>query len=343
MAISGCFRGMQVTPPPDLPFHQFAEGLARFGLDASCARDLGRSQNFVYTVSRQGNEYIARISTGRHRTKPEIEAELAWVLLLAQKGMPVCEPMRSINSQWCEEMMVDGVSFLISVFMSAPGRKPERTEITAAFAYRMGKLIGRMHSISRWATLSGVSFRRNDWRNSRLLTGDMTATDAPVGECFRMAVQTLIDRIAACPIAPTTFGLIHGDLNSGNCHVDGDQLWLFDFDNCEYGYFLQDLSVMLYDTIYSKHVKYLSLDDLNTKVWDLWGHLMAGYRSEGLLLKFQAEELRASFLLREAVIYIHLHRIFPAAQLAMDNYLDEMRAHVEKMSHPLDFDRLARV
>ncbi len=322
---------------------EFAQLLAQFGLDAFLAREIGRSQNFVYEVPRHGTEYIARISAARHRTRTQIEAELSWMRVLAQRGIAVCPPLLSVRSQWCEEKFVNDTSFVLSVFTKAPGRKPERADVTATLAYRIGELIGQMHSAAAWATSSGQSFARDDWRSSRLLTHDMANTSAPVGEQFRDAVCELNDAIAAIPVEPFTFGLIHGDVNSGNCHLDSGRLWIFDFDNCEYGYFLQDIVVMLYDTLYSKFVKHVPPDAMTATVLNLWCQLVAGYRTTGPSLKLHAEHLRRFFLLREAIIYVHYHRIFPAAQMAADGYVAGMKAHVEKMSHPLDFDRLADV
>lgn len=316
--------------------------LTEFGF-APSARLIGRSQNFVYLASLQGKDSIARVSFGRHRTRGQIEAELAWIRLLAQRGVAVSRPLLSSCAEWCAERTVNGSVYILSAFEKAPGQKPERSELTETFARMAGELVGQMHSAALSATSSNLLFSRDNWRSSRLITHDLATTTAPIGEPFWKAIHTLVSEIAALPIEPTTFGLIHGDINSGNCHLDADRLWIFDFDNCEYGYFLQDLTVMLYDTFYSKFVKHLPPEALIEQVFRLWRSFLVGRLSTGPCFTFRAGDLRRFFLLREATIYLHYYRIFPAAQLAADNYLNEMRTHVETMQHPLDFERLANI
>jgi Ser/Thr protein kinase RdoA (MazF antagonist) len=205
---------------------------------------------------------------------------------------------------------------------------------------RIGELIGQMHLAAIAATETERRFARGDWRASRLLTHDLAATAAPALAEFRSSVTVLIEEIAATPPHVFNFGLIHADVNSGNCHLDGDRLWLFDFDNCEYGYFLQDLAVMLYDTLYSKWVKHVSPDQLTDFVRTLWHALLSGYREAGPALAIDPDALRRFFLLREAVIYIHYHRLFPASQLAADAYVTGMKRNVETRTHALDFESL---
>jgi Ser/Thr protein kinase RdoA (MazF antagonist) len=202
-------------------------------------------------------------------------------------------------------------------------------------------LIGDMHTSAMTATKQGFRVQRADWKMSRLLTNDMETTLAPLTAPFRQGVGSLVSDIGRLPTTATNYGLIHSDVNAGNCHIDGEQLRIFDFDNCEYGYFLQDLATFLYDTLYSKTVKHVPAAELTSAVGTLWNATLEGYFQSGPALDFSADELCRFFLLREAILYTHYHRILPSESWS-DPFLAEMRRHVETRSHPLDFEQMAK-
>jgi len=294
-------------------------------------------------MNRDGQPHIARISVARYLTQAQMEAELAWLGLLAGRGLTVSSPVLSLRPRLYEHRRIDRIDYFLSVFTKAPGRKPERADLTKTFAHRLGELIGKLHATAAWANASGMSFARENWKESRLLTHDLVTTSAPIGSRFRDSMHELVGRIDALAVTPTTFGLIHGDVNSGNCHIENEQVWLFDFDNCEHGYFVQDLAVMLYDTLYSAFVKHVPAETLVATILNLWQPLVTGYRVSGPRLTLGADDLRNRFLLREAALYIHYHRVFPAARLVKDDYVTGMRTRVASLSHSLDFAALADV
>ena len=326
--------------PAGLDEAHFAELLWTFDIDVISAKLVGASQNFVYSADRHGVPCIARISALRYRKREEIEAELEWIAFLNGNGVPVCPAFTSKHGHRCEQLLICGKEYLLAVFERANGRHPVRTDLSTAFCFKIGRLIGKMHASAVTAAAQGFRFQRPDWKISRLLTNDMETTRAPLTEAFRLGVRSLVSDIGRLPATATNYGLIHSDVNVGNCHIDGEELRIFDFDNCEYGYFLQDLVTLLYDTLYSKIVKHVPVTELTSAVGTLWDATLEGYFQSGPSLTFSAEELCRFFLLREAIIYVHYHRILPSASWS-DPFLAEMRRHVEMRSHPLDFEQLA--
>jgi len=318
---------------------QFSTLLDTFGIDANSAVFVGASQNFVYRVNHLGAWRIARVSIMRHRTPAEIAGELEWIEFLSERGIPVCVPQSSASGAKYQEMIIEGRSYLLTVFDEAAGRKPERDDLSVDFYRGVGELIGRMHAAAIEANSTGFKVCRGDWASSRLLTTDMIETKAPIGDQFRNGVSRLIHEISGIPTTSNNYGIIHGDINTGNIHIHHGGIRIFDFDNAEYGYFLHDLAVLLYDSIYSKVVSHVAPQALTSTIKTFWDATLNGYYRINPTLCFSAKDLSNFFLLREAIIYVHYHRIIPPDRWADPN-LSKMRRHVEERDHPLDFARL---
>jgi Ser/Thr protein kinase RdoA (MazF antagonist) len=243
---------------------------------------------------------------------------------LSEKGISVCVPQSSASGAKCEEMTIDGRSYLLAVFEEAAGRKAVRDDLSVDFCLRVGELIGRMHSAAIEANTTGFKVHRSDWSSSRLLTKDMIETTAPIGDKFRSSISNLMQEISSIPATSDNYGMLHGDVNTGNLHIQDDRIQIFDFDNAEYGYFLQDLAVMLYDSIYSKVVRQVAPETLTSTIKIFWDAMLEGYHRFNPKLFFSAKELSDFFLLREAIVYVHYHRVLSPDRWS-DPYLLNMR------------------
>lgn len=328
--------------PDGLDERGFGELLYLFELDSKSITLIRVSQNYVYTAETQEGRRIVRISAGRHRSYEEIDSELKWVFWLGNQGVNVALPVKSRNSRFCEQLDYKGISYLMAVFHHVPGRKPDHNDLTESFCRSVGEIIGRMHRA--WTEADGFHMKRNGWRESRLLNEDLLTSTAPISELFVSSLQQMQEEVDSVVKNEHNYGLIHGDVNAGNIHVDDGRLWIFDFDNCEFGYFVQDLATFLYDSLYSKLVNRTAPESLTDAVRLRWNALMRGYREHGPLKEVSANTLRCFLLIREAIIYIHYHRILSERTLLEDSdFLNAMKRNVEGKTHRLDFERIASV
>ena len=55
--------------------------------------------------------------------------------------------------------------------------------------------------------------------------------------------SSYIDRINSIGIDGDKFGIIHADMHLGNVHFRGEELTIFDFDHCAYGWRAYDLAI----------------------------------------------------------------------------------------------------
>ena len=328
--------------PDELDEHALAEAVSLFGLDANSVRLIGFSQNYVYTAQGPQGKRIVRISTGRHQSYKQIESELKWICWLGERGVKVALPVRSRNSRFCEQLDYRATSYLVTVFHHVPGRKPDHKDVSESFCERVGQIIGQMQRA--WTEANGLHIDRNGWRESRLLNEDLVTSIAPISQGFRSSLQQLQDEVDSAVKDEQNYGLIHGDVNIGNIHIDHDRLWIFDFDNCEFGYFIQDLATFLYDGIYCKLVNRTPADSLTEAVRIRWNGLIRGYREYGPLKEISSNTLRCFFLIRHAIIYVHYYRILSEEVLLKEREaLDRMKQDVEKRSHRLDFDKIVSI
>ncbi len=303
---------------------------------------LRSSQNHVYLVRHGGKQSVLRVSKGRHRTREEVEMELAFVAFLAARGMNVCKPVPALDGGLCAELAIDGASHVVTCFEHAPGRKITPEDIAPPIYEKLGGVLARLHTHAQGLPPGHAALARAPWHESRLLRADMAGMEGRLSARFRASVADLIHRLRAVPVSPATYGLVHADACLGNCFLHGDRLWIFDFDNCEQGHFVQDFATILYDSIYCRVLGKFADAGLNDRIAPLWAGLWSGYSEAGPLAVMDAQQLKRFFLLREAIIYGHYLRTLDVASLdeSFKAGLEVMRTNVENQEHQVDFDRL---
>ncbi|WP_038164058.1 phosphotransferase [Verrucomicrobium sp. BvORR106] len=311
-----------------------------YGIPVDGLQHLGSSQNHVYRARHpSGADCVVRISEGRHRTKAEVEAELEWVSHLSSMGLRVCPPLLTEEGVTCVEGSINGQTCLVTCFEQAPGEKVKAADLGPDLYRKLGALVGQLHAGVATFETSGAEWKRPHWHQSRLICQDLAALEGQVSDAFRSSVADLVDSLRSWPVDSSTYGPVHGDVSLGNCHLHEGELWLFDFDNAEHGYFAQDLATVLYDSVYCKVLNKFADPGLTDRMLPLWQAVWDGYQETGLVKELDAEQMRKFFLLREAVIYIHYHRVLDVKTVSesFKTGLEVMRENVERQEHQVEF------
>lgn len=254
-----------------------------YGLTAGDLEFLRSSQNHVYLGRRGGEKIILRVSKGRHRTQSDVEAELAWVDFLATRGVNVCKPVPTLNGEACLSLCLEGESYVVTCFEHAPGRKITPQDIAPPIYEKLGGVLAQMHTHTLDLPADHVAQGRGHWRESRSLREDVAGSPGCLSSEFCASVVDLIDKLRALPTDPKNYGLIHADACLGNCFLDGEKLWIFDFDNSEKGHLVQDFATILYDSIYCRVLNKFADAGLNDRMAPLWTGLWKGYSKAGPL------------------------------------------------------------
>lgn len=217
---------------------------AAYEADAKGVALLGDVENLVWKL--EGREpFILRLTHPSHRDRQALAAELAWLEQLHAAGLSVCLPRRSLAGE-----LVQPVEFLDQTFYSCAFDWIEgvplkrRVEWDASIIESLGELVAGLHNQAHALAPEQLSVRP-DWRAGdhlahpeRLLGADEAWLLNALSDCRR--------ELEALPQGPEHYGLIHGDIHSGNFLIRQGQPVLFDFDDAHRGWYVQDLLVILY-------------------------------------------------------------------------------------------------
>jgi Ser/Thr protein kinase RdoA (MazF antagonist) len=219
------------------------------GLEASALTFLRYSQNFVFGYRDGAVERILRITSNEHRSRSEIVAELEWIGHLRKSDASVCGPVGGadeIITVHCGDRTFHGV-----VFEKAPGRAVECRDLSEALYRAHGRTLGTFHRAAAGFPSAWPASRRN-WDEERYFGRDISVyLPEEHQEALRNTFARLRARVNSAPRTGRTFGPVHFDLGYSNFFVDGDQLTVFDFDNCTASYFLGDIAAALYGSIFT--------------------------------------------------------------------------------------------
>lgn len=214
----------------------------------------GGTFSHVYAFSRQGSEYVLRI------TPPNDEIDdaamrgiVSWVHYLAAQGASVSAPLPSVHGDLVEHVDSSDVCYLVAAFERAQGILGEELPFelwSDALLERLGHVAGRMHALAKTYCPAEPSLRRPEWTevgNCFKPTGVPALPPAVVVEKHEAALR----QVLALPHDSESYGLIHTDLHSANYYVDPDHdtITVFDFDDCSYGWYAMDIAMSLFDLV----------------------------------------------------------------------------------------------
>jgi Ser/Thr protein kinase RdoA (MazF antagonist) len=204
------------------------------------------------------NQYLLRLHWPGYQSDEAIDSELTWLAALSDAGLPVPQPIATIEGNRSVEISVPGVpeARRCSLLRWVKGRMA--TNFVRPWHLKaIGRLIARLHNhASRWNPPSGFVRRHYD-RNG--LWGDDTGTSYTAEEVwpnvprqYFKAFQEVITRVEQVMKGwgkgRSVYGLIHADLGTkANVLFYGREARAIDFDDGGYGYWIYDLAVPLCD------------------------------------------------------------------------------------------------
>jgi Ser/Thr protein kinase RdoA (MazF antagonist) len=229
------------------------EAARRYGVSPSDVTELNAFENFVYEAESEGGvDLILRISHSTRRTVDYTLGEVELVRYLGAAGIPVSQPVLSESGQFVEriEDSDPGHYFVVTAFERAEGvvfddAPPLREHYWKPALFRdLGRIFARLHNRAQTYKLSNPRFKRQEWYEYDVVDIDRFAP--PEEQLVRENTVRIIERLKQLPRTPEDYGLIHADLHAHNfCFADG-RITVFDFDNCEYAWFVKDIAVILF-------------------------------------------------------------------------------------------------
>lgn len=212
--------------------------LAQFEMEG--AQGLGGFESAVFATPQR----VLKLTHTLRREQAFIESELHFTRYLAEHGLPVARSLPSRAGHWVEKGLdLEGGSWLAYAFARLPGHPLQAKHLTPTVISAWGRLTGQLHVLSKRYLPDPHLPRRRHWHTEPVL--DLQRLP-PGLDGQRRRGQTLIERVGTWPRTPENYGLIQSDLHGDNLHWDGQLLYAFDFDDCEYHFFLNDLAVSLH-------------------------------------------------------------------------------------------------
>jgi Ser/Thr protein kinase RdoA (MazF antagonist) len=229
------------------------EAARRYGLASSDLTELNAFENYVYEAeSEDGVAFVLRVSHSMRRTVDYTLGEVEFVRYLGAAGIPVAQPILSESGQFVERIddTEPGHYFVVTAFERADGivfddapPLKERYWKPALFQ-DLGRIFARLHNRAQTYKLSNPRFKRQEWHEYDVV--DINRFAPPEEQLVRERTARIIERLNQLPRTADDYGLIHADLHPHNfCFADG-RITAFDFDNCEYAWFVKDIAVLLF-------------------------------------------------------------------------------------------------
>ncbi|WP_160035340.1 phosphotransferase enzyme family protein [Paenibacillus sp. An7] len=286
------------------------EVASRYGIKAEALRYIGGFQNFIYECQAENKEYIMRFTPSAHRNQSDVQAELEWILYLAEKGISVSSPVPSTYGRWTETLKLKEMYFTATLFDKAKGKKIDYPDCLKdqELYERLGRVTGRMHALTKSYKPVDPKIRRHDWTDNYYLKNIDILPDSHTG--VRERYLELVRSIQKLPMSEDAYGLIHGDINNAN-YLVGEQgeITLFDFDEAQYSWFVEDIAIQLYYLMYvygGEEGKKLRED----QACRFMEPFLKGYREENQLEDRWLQQMPLFLRLRELIVYIGAFRNF---------------------------------
>lgn len=200
---------------------------------------LGNSCNLIFEIEKDATQFILRVSEYSDTKKKHIDLELNWMNYLAETLDNIVKPVKSVNNDFYEIINAGDKSYVLCLFEKAKGKKVDSNnpmEFNGKLFYDLGVLMGNMHR----------------------LTAEYAGNPAIIPEFS----PHYANEFHTLPVSKDCYGIIHNDVHIHNFFVDDGHISLFDFDDCSFGWYAEDIAshffyMIMFTNIFNKSEKYI--------------------------------------------------------------------------------------
>ena len=204
-----------------------------------------RGLSDIYLIETDSKPYILKISHHHWRSESDIKFELEFLDFLHDRDLPVAHPLKTKAERLFVRIdAVEGDRYA-ALFPFAPGEVPQG-DLNTEQSEIMGRTLGKLHQAS-------VTFENETERQhlnlEYLLDRSLETIKPYLGDrdlAYLLDTAAEIRQQLSCLESKSLWGVCWGDPHSGNVHFTADnQITLFDFDQCGYGWCVFDLAKFL--------------------------------------------------------------------------------------------------
>lgn len=198
--------------------------------------------NQVFIITRNTDRIVARLSSRSDRTLEDIGTELDWIATLDEAGVQVAKPISLPGYDQVIDLKTEGSGYQLVLFRHTEGRPVDVSDVNEwneKLFYEWGRQIAGMHNVDS-NEIDRPIYKDSGEKNSR-----------PMQDWLKSRHEQLFNHMTKWERRPETFGLVHNDLHQGNFHLNENGLIFFDFDDCAYHFYAQDLAVSIYHALWT--------------------------------------------------------------------------------------------
>lgn len=273
----------------------------------------GGFQNIVFRFKMNQHHCLARLTPEEKRSRDLIEAELDFMDGLKKHDIQTAEAI-SLNGNRVSIMVIDNKRYLLTIFQYIEYAEIDVSDLTewnVSFFFEWGKTLAKCHLISETYI---EEIKRPIWLED---SGSVNSLPELLVESEPWLIELYEElrlKLSTFPRTKQNFGLIHHDLHQGNFFVNDGQLILFDFDDCAYNWYVQDLSTSIYHALWtggSFHPEWTTFSKEFLK------HFLQGYLSIRILKEEDMILLRLFLQIRELFLYLLFQKAWDLQHLEM--------------------------
>jgi len=190
-----------------------------------------------YLIECKSKKYILRIYRSDWRSEQEIQFELELLAFLGAENMPVATPLSTTTGELCSQIDAPEGKRIAALFTYAEGHTPGK-EITLEQSALLGKVVANVHGATeQFETTSSRQILDIPYLLDESIIAISQFLDAEAQNYLNTLQNRLVKELPYLPQVGGAYGICIGDVNSTNFHISNkNNITLFDFDQCGYGY-----------------------------------------------------------------------------------------------------------
>ena len=244
-----------------------------------------RGLSDIYSIQTEYESYILKISHHHWRSKSDIQFELQFLDFLYRQEIPVANPLRTKDNKLLVTIKAVEGDRYAALFPFAPGEVPQG-DLDTTQSEIMGSILAKIHR----ASLKFENTISRQPLDVKHLLDDSLGIISPYLQSksndlavIENAIAKIKQQIACLETTSPLWSVCWGDPHSGNVHFTTDnQITLFDFDQCGYGWRIFDIAKFLQVSMSA---------GINRKVRDAF---LVGYQKIQQLTDSELSSLQAS-------------------------------------------------
>ncbi len=239
--------------------HLPAQILAQYSLIQPQIVHLGTLWNSTYRVtSEDGTRYNLRVCNPRFQDRRCLHDELVFLDFVAKRQqVRVPQPVLNRHKEFVTVVSTPDGDRLSCLFTWIEGQDA-RSRLSHPVLSQMGQSVAFLHEAAQAYAFpsEGDGFRESYRYDEKLILSHREWIAERAGEIGSERVSLLhkaIDNVLAALTVigkhRDTYGFIHGDLHLGNFIVQGEEVYVIDFDQLGRGHFCYDIATLMVDLL----------------------------------------------------------------------------------------------